>query len=638
MLRLKTTLVLSFCLLSPLYAADEKTDTIIVTAALTPLAVSEVGSAITVIDREEILRREARYVSDLLRSVPGFSVSHSGGIGAQTQVRVRGAEANHLLVLIDGVEANDPAGSDEFRFELLSTANIERIEIIRGPQSALWGSEALAGVVNIITRRDVRQSQLETFVETGSNQTLNAALSGAARVDDWSFDFGISRFDTDGTNVSRSGDEDDGSDLTTITAAARFQPENSLHVDVGVRRVDGSSDFDAVDFFVTGLPVDGDRLTESERTYGHVRLMSDPGATGLNHRGGVNWMGSRNDNYEDGNSAGTTKAEKLSVDYQLGIPLGEDVLSLRLDHENTDFSQSGPVLFGDPNQQQSLSLTGFAVEFLSRRVDRLTWSLGARFENNSDFDDALSAKLSTLYAVSDSTRLKLNIGTGRKAPTFTERFGFFPGQFIGNDALKPETSTAYDLGIEQDFLNNAVTMGVTVFYQDLKDEINGFVFDPATFLFTAANEESGSRRQGAESFVQWALDNGFQVRANYTYTDATQDMAGDIRVDELRRPRHQGSLSFNYQTPADKLSLSLVADYGGEQLDQFFPPFPEPSRIVSLDSHWIAELSLGYALTERTRVFARVSNLLGEDYEQVFGYRTPGRSAYLGFRASLGAR
>jgi vitamin B12 transporter len=238
--------------------ADEsessRIDQIIVSGARTPLTINQMGSAVTVITRDEIQRREARQVTELLRSVPGFSVSHTGVAGSQAQVRVRGAEANHILVLIDGVRANDPATGDEFRWEYLSTGNIERIEIVRGPQSSLWGSDAVAAVVHIITRSEQAASGINGYAEGGSFGTANAGLDGAFSGDRWTLSGGVESLATDGSNVSRTGSEKDDSDLTTANLSARFSAAEALSFNVGLRSTDAYSQFDPVDYFVTGLP------------------------------------------------------------------------------------------------------------------------------------------------------------------------------------------------------------------------------------------------------------------------------------------------------------------------------------------------------------------------------------------------
>ena len=273
---IKQSLLLSAGILlaaSPVHAQDNNEsglDQIIVTGARSPVTISQVCSATTVIGREEIERRQVRYVSDLLRAVPGFSVSHSGVIGSQTQVRVRGAEANHVLVLIDGVRANDPATGDEFRWEHLTTGNIERIEIVRGAQSSLWGSDAVAAVVHVITRGTGSAPALNAYAEGGSFSTINAGANGRTSGDRWSLNGGIEYLDTDGQNISRTGDEKDGSDNTTVSVAGSVDATDALSFTGGLRYTDAYSQFDPTDFFVTGLPTDGDVATASDNLYADV--------------------------------------------------------------------------------------------------------------------------------------------------------------------------------------------------------------------------------------------------------------------------------------------------------------------------------------------------------------------------------
>ena len=188
---------------------------VLVTARLQPITIGEIGSSVTIITSEEIEQKQVKYLSELLRDVPGFSVSQSGAAGSQTQVRVRGAEANQLLVLMDGVRANDPAASGEFQYQFALTSNIERIEIIRGPQSATWGSDAVAGVINIIRKKDVESQYLSGIIEAGSFDSINASVDGGYSGEIFRFTGGLSYLDTDGTNISRVGDEKDGAENTS---------------------------------------------------------------------------------------------------------------------------------------------------------------------------------------------------------------------------------------------------------------------------------------------------------------------------------------------------------------------------------------------------------------------------------------
>ena len=616
--------------------STKEIDTIIVTASRSPIAKVNLGSSTTVISREQIELRQARYVTDLLRAVPGFTVSHVGTTGSQTQVRVRGAEANHVLVVIDGVRANDPASGDDFRWELLSTNDIERIEIVRGPQSSLWGSDALAAVVQIITQSGRDSPGINAYAEVGSFNTVNGGLNGGTGGDTWSLAFGLERLDTDGTNNSRSGSEDDESDMTTASVSGQLRPSENLTLKLGLRAVDAYSQFDPVDFFVTGLPQDGDAATDSERYYLNAGATLSTLDGRLLHHVYARYLNTDNMNLADGVQNSSTASDRKTFTYQSDIQMGENLLSMAIEHERTRFEQRGEIGFGDPNQDQQMSVNSLIADYQGRSIDRLTWLLSARYDDNSDFDGAVSGRLSLAYHFSDTTIVRANLGTGRKAPTFIERFGFFPAQFVGNPNLKPEKSKSIDLGIDQLFFDNAFELQLAVYYQNLEDEINGFVFDPDTFLFTAENIDGDSIRKGVEAAATFNVTENLSFGGSYTYTDSTQNDGSGSDVRELRRPRHSGSLNTSFRFLDERAKLMVVADYGGTSTDIFFPPFPLPPEIVSLDSFWLLDLTASYDINRNTNIFVRALNLLDEKYEQVYGYRTPGRSAYVGIRVSFG--
>lgn len=621
----------SFVALPVLAASDDESlDQIIVTGSRTPVSINSVGSAVTVISRDDIERRQARYVSDLLRTVPGFSVSHSGVAGSQTQVRVRGAEANHVLVLIDGVRANDPATGDEFRWEFLTTANIERIEIVRGPQSALWGSDAVAGVVHIITRSAGSQSRVGGYVEAGSLNTFNSALNGSFGDESWSVSISAERLETDGGNISRSGSEDDNSDAATGSVSASFRASESLAFTFGARTVDSYSQYDNVDFFVTGLPTDSDVALETQQNYVQVGSTIGSSKSRVKQHVAARYFDSDNRNLANGVEDVTALSDRTTFAYQADISLGDDVLSLAVEREETTFEQRGPIGFGDPNQQQEMDVSSVIADYQAHVGDSVTWLLSARFDDNSLFDDAVTGRMSVTWNLNDATRLRGNVGTGRKNPTFIELFGYFPGQFSNNPGLKPELSTAFDLGIERQ-VSDALNVQLTLFKQDLENEINGFVFDPVTFLSTAENMPGTSNREGVEFAARLDLSEHVGLNASYTYIDSTSE-----NLREVRRPRHSGHIEFDYGFIDGRGRLALTAAYGGTRTDTFFPPWPNPPEVVTLDNHWLVDLTAQYRITEGTRLFARATNLLDADYEQVYGYNTPRRAAYAGVQVAFG--
>jgi vitamin B12 transporter len=613
----------------------EKLDQIIVSGSRTPLTINQLGSTVSVISRDEIERREARNVAELLRSVPGFAVSRTGVSGSQTQVRVRGAEANHILVMIDGVRANDPATGDEFRWEYLATGNIERIEIVRGPQSSLWGSDAVAAVVHIITRDGNSGKGVDGYVEGGSFNTTNAALNAAFGDNNWSVTGSIENHQTDGQNISRTGDEKDGAELTTAALSARIAANDVVTLRAGLRAIDAYSQFDPVDFFVTGLPVDGDVATDTTNLYANVGADISPTSGSVSHHLNVRYFESDNENLVDGIEDSSTASDRLTFTYQADFQIGDNKASLGLEQDKTSFEQRGAVGFGDPNQDQEIDATSIVGEYQGL-AQKLTWILSSRFDKNSDFDDALNGRLALSYPLAESTTLRGSVGSGQKNPTFIERYGFFTAGHVGNPDLKPERSISWEIGARREFAQGSAALDVAVFRQDLQDEINGFVFDPVTFLSTSENMNGKSKRSGAEVSLRWSATDTFDINAHYTYTDSTApDFAGkDSR--ELRRPRHSGGIGADFQTLDRRFSTTLTADFGGERTDIFFPPWPNPAEIVTLDSYWLVDLTAQFRATDSVTVFAKATNLLDENYEQVFGYRTLGRASYVGVRAAFG--
>jgi len=614
---------------SPTFAADEPLDQIIVTGSRAPLAVSASGNAITVIERDTIERRQARYVTDLLRQVPGFAVSQSGVPGSQTQVRVRGAEANHVLVLIDGARANDPATGDEFRWEFLTTANIERIEIVRGPHSAIWGSDALAGVINIITRSGTSTPSIDAYLETGSANTFDSGLNGSYSSSNWDAGFSIERVSTDGGNISRTGSEQDPSAVTTAAVNAAWQGLKRMDIKLAARRVDARSQYDNVDYFLTGLPTDSDVVLDTTQHYAQLLLVTADDDAQLRHRFAANYAGSDNQNRTAGIEDVSALSDRVMLGYQADVRIGRDILSVALEREETDFEQLGPVGFGDPNQAREMTVDSIILDYQGRIGDGVTWVAGARYDDNSVFDDSLTGRLSFAWQATDRTLLRLSGGTGRKNPTFIELYGYFPGQFVNNPGLEPEKSTAVEVGIEQ-HLGERFDLQLSLFRQDLEDEINGFVYDPVTFLATAENMTGKSRRDGVEVALRWQASDRFSAGATYTYVDST---ASDVR--EVRRPRHSGSVDLDYAFHDGRGHLAFAAAYGGTRTDTFFPPWPNPPETVTLSTHWLADLTLRYEVSAAVALFTRVSNLLDADYEHVYGYQTPGRTVYAGVSVTL---
>jgi len=613
-------------------------DDMLVTGGLQPISVNDVAGSVTIITRAEIEQRQVKYLSDLLRDVPGFAVSQAGGPGTQTQIRVRGAEANQLLVLIDGVRANDPASGDEFPYQYALTANIERIEIIRGPQSATWGSDAMAGVINIIRKKNVDSHYISGNLEAGSFNSLSAGVDGGYSGESFRVTGGLSYFESDGTNISRQGSEKDGASNTTANLDLEIDATDALILRFSGQAVDATSDYDAVDYFVTGLPVDADRVTESQQTYLTAEARYAPGQRPFSGSFMINRRDSDNDNYSDGLWNSSTAAETIEIRLRGGWEIGNGEIkkhriNFALERQNVDFSQRGlPSFFGDPNQDQSYTVNGYALEYVGKPLKDFSWTLSGRLDDYSDFDNAATWRLAGSYRLSPAVRLRSSIGTGSKAPTFTERYGFFEDVFIGNPNLKPESSQGWEIGIDTSWLENRNSLQLTWFNQDLQDEINGFVFDPETFLFTAKNRTSNSKRQGLEAVFDARLGQSWSVGASYTYTDATEKDASGRSVSEVRRPKHMASLVANYFFAEERGNLNVNVNYNGKQLDVFFSPVTFTLDRVVIPSFTVVDIAASWRLTESLDLTARVSNFMDEEYEEILGFVRPGRAVYAGLR------
>ena len=601
---------------------------ILVSGSLTPVSLLKSANAVTVIDRQTLKNRAAFTLSEIMRDVPGFSVSQVGVRGSQTQIRVRGSEANHLLVTIDGVEANDPSQSDEFSWGTMSAADIERIEIIRGPQSSIRGSDAVAGVVNIITRRADR-SGFGVHADVGSWSTRNTGFNAGYQRDGFNFRLGANHVKSDGANIARQGQEDDGYKNTTFNLTTGLKMSDQFNMSLAARQSDGTNQFDA-DADFDGIVEDQDRQSDFKNTT--LRLEGNYSSADGNWQHKVAISRAKNDNtaFADGVMGNRTASTKDQYQFIGNMILagGDQTLSLLAEREEEDWMQRGEISWGiyDPNQDRERDTDSLAIEYRTFLTETLTLAASGRYDDNSEFDSAKTYRVEAVYQLSDQTRLRSVFGTAVKNPTFTERYGFYTN-FIGNPDLVPEESQSWEIGIDQTLKGSDFTVSLTVFEADLTNEIDGFVYDPATFAYTSDNMTSDSERNGVEISAMGNITDSLGLTAAYTYTDSS-DPDG---TREVRRPRHTASANLAWQVRSN-LQLNTNIQFTGDQTDVYFPPFPEPSQVVVMDSHTLVNLTLNYQASKDLDLYLKVENALDEEYEEVFGYQTLGRGTTVGMR------
>jgi len=622
-----------------LSSTDAGGDTILVTASRSgdAVRVDQLGASVTVLDADALEQRQTRIVSDILRDVPGFAVSRTGAIGGFTQIRVRGSESNHVLVLIDGIKASDPF-QGEYDFGTLIADEDARIEVLRGQQSALFGSDAIGGVIQYVTLTGAEAPGIRLRAEGGSFGTVSGGARVAGVTGDLDYALSSSYYGTRGSPTARGGTRDVGSDNAGASAKLIWNPAGGdFHLTAVGRYSLTDADQNNSEFDTTsplfGYTIDSPGVHyRNQAFYGLVR--AELGL--LDGR----WTNALTGQFADTTRKGYTafgldsgdKGRRYKGSFESAIRFGTDGLKHRVtaavDVEREEFQNitPSPFVFQGWRHTDNVGLVG-QYELLAG--DAFSFGASIRRDLNDRFDDATTWRVQSSYTFPEGTRVRAAYGTGVKNPGYYELYGFSDGRYIGNPNLKPEKSKGWEVGIEQEFADGRATIGATWFDNRLEDEI--FTTFPAPdFIATPANRTSDSKQRGLELFVAARPIPQLRIDAAYTYLHAREDGAA-----EVRRPKHIGSINVTVLDPGGRFSTTLTARYNGRQDDvAFTDPSFLPVR-VSLQEYVLVNLSAEYRLTPSISLYGRVENLFDEKYEEIFSYVGQGRGAYAGVRVRL---
>ncbi|WP_341632512.1 TonB-dependent receptor plug domain-containing protein [Sphingomonas agri] len=603
------------------------TDQIVITASRALEAEAATPASVSIIDQQRIERLDEPLVAALLRLTPSAAIATSGPAGSLTEVRIRGAEANHSLLFVDGIKVNDPASGDAPRFELLNADLASRIEVVRGPQSALWGSEAIGGVIAVNGVDDAAGERAS--VEAGSFGFLrgtasaalvssNAAVAGAV---------GFQRA-TGIDSFNGHGDKDGYRNLSGRLRAS-WRPAPKVEIGASGLALTGRTEFDGFDPVTFAHT---DTLDSSRNRLGAARIWVDIGAENSPWRGQLagSILGSSNRNFLAEVEQNRTRGERRNVSAQLERRFATGAVNHRLvaaaDLERETFHARDTIYGGLSNQDRSRRHEALTFEWRAE-ARKVTADVAVRRDMFNRFKDATSLRASLLAEVGSGFSLAGSYGEGIAQPTFFDLYGFFPNNFAGNPTLKPESSRGFELSLR--YRKGPVEAAVTAYRQRLHDEIID-VFDGATGLFSTANSTKISHRSGLEAGLGWQVGQQLRLSVNYAYLRATQpDDAALTQVHELRRPKHSGSVAFDGKSGSFTYGGSVA--YVGSHLDQR-DTFPFDR--VTLGSYWLAGARLAYAIRPGIEVFGRISNALGQHYQDVFGYRTEPRAVYAGLKFS----
>jgi vitamin B12 transporter len=611
-------------IVSPLFLnafvrAEETLPEITVYATRTPTAASQLGSTVDVITRQQIETTGLTKASDLLKQVTGVDVAINGSRGSLASVRMRGTEANHVLVLIDGIEVNDYATSGVFfDFSNLSANSIERIEVLKGPQSGLYGSDAFGGVINIITRRTTYGQRLSINAEAGSLGTENLSVHAGFANDIAGVDLIGVYEQTGGDNIARTGSEDDGARYLSGTLKGFIHLGEFHTLRMVARAKDKDTQSDGQDF-ITGLVTDNFDTGQSSE----VALAATLESRFFDERFLSSLYAEISQTSLSFSSAFGTfpyEGEHIKLSWKGDVIL--PAISSDWSHDFSlfaDWEDNSTLGFAGPTATQDQSSKGLGFEYRLSGYERLFITAGARQDFNDQFENATTWRLTGAFLIPESgTRLHASAATGIKNPSPFELYGFF-ANFVGNPNLRPEEILGFDAGLEQNLWDGRIVLDITGYHNRIDDLITGSGN-------TAINVSGTSKITGVESSLRVTPLPFVSFTGFYTWQLA--ENAQNVAL--IRRPKHKGGVTAELSLLEKRLKIFARAVYTGPATDQNFP-----LGLVRLDDYWRADAKISYALSDTTEIYVRGENIFDAEIEDVFSYRNPGTEIYAGMTIKL---
>ncbi len=627
-------------------------DQVVVSVTQTETTSAKIGgNSVTVITAKEIEEKNAHTVLELLKTVPGLFITSNGGMGTNASVFIRGADSKNTLVMLDGIVLNDPSSAN--RSADLSDINpdqVERIEVVRGAMSVMYGSNATAGVVNIITKKGGKDPEVTASVEGGSYGTWKTGGHASGAMNKFTYAVsgsylsrdGFSIADKDNPRIPQNGntDEKDGYDNLTLSGNLGFEFNDDFILSSSLRYVDSQVDLDDYEGGYTGDNItsiwvpdpvtgawvntlvpnpDGPTYKRSESE----RLMGQVGINNRFARGRVesilSYKFTRSDiqSYDNDNLPW--------YDYQGGTD--EFSWQGNIDFENHVLS-FGTGYFNEAMESFSSGVADIDTHTLSYWLqdqlfvgENLVLIAGARLDDHQSFGRKTTFRIAPAYEIpSTHTRFKASFGTGFRSPSLYELYSVY-----GNPDLAPEKSQGWDLGVEQGFLDDQLTLGVTYWEMDFENRID---YD---MLISKYNQlEGDTETRGVEISAAWTPVKDLFFNLNYTYTH-TRDPEGNRLV---RRPRNQVGLTASYRF-LEKWQVGMDARWVDERAASPYAKDKDGLPANTLDDYSVVNLSGSCDISDRFQIFARVDNLFDKYYEDAFSYATPGLSGYIGLKWRL---
>jgi vitamin B12 transporter len=615
-----TFVPLCACIAAPSEEIDLQA--IVVTATRIPTPAVQVASSVTIVTAEEIAARQIRTLPDLLKEVPGLNVVQSGGPGGQTSVFMRGTNSNHTKVLIDGIDVSDPSSPNaSFDFGQLLTQDLQKVEVLRGPQSGLYGSDAIGGVINVITKSGSGPPQVSASLEGGSFDTFNQTGHLSGSLEQFHYAATVDHFHSGATPVTPldylpPGQQRIDDAYDNLTASTKLGFDVTEHFDLGLvaRYTDSHLHFTGDNFANFPSTPDTSQSESTSRQYytrATAHLVSFDGA--LEQTLGAAYGNIKSRDFSPDGPPTDNFGARVKFDWQGIVALAKDQ-KLVVGAEHQRDSITVPI-------SASTDINSGYAELQSSFSERLFDTLALRYDDNDRFGSKVTYRFAPAFLIKETgTKLKGSVGTGFKAPTLSEMFQSFPDfGFFANPNLRPETSLGWDIGVEQS-LGNALLFGVTYFHNNIKNLIDA----NATTNLNIGRAVT----DGVESFVAYRPMQGLTFRLDHTYTQATDEIT---QLELLRRPKNKESLNANWQA-TDRLSLNAtvlsVSSWVDTNRDGSIQRLNAPGY-TTVDLAAIYDLSSHWALT------GRVTNLLNRHYQNPDAFDQPTLGAFAGVKAKF---
>lgn len=604
-------------------AAANTISDVVVTATLDDSGARRdlIGGSVSVLTPDDLDQRGVRLVADGLRDVPGVAVNRAGCLGCVTQVRLRGAEADHTLVLVDGVDVADPV-ERAVDFATLLVEDGARIEILRGQQSALYGPEAIGGVIQYFTPDGRSAPGVHIRAEYGEWNTLDgvAQFGGAKGPVDYILTVG--GYHSDGTPDTRTGSRDLGYWNYTASGKLHWAISDNVKLTAIVRSGSNRTDFNsATDNFGALLDSAPDH-SSNRNLVGRLELQTVGFDGHWTNSFALDGAKASSESISFG-SGFHEEGDRTKGTWVTAYSFGDEHLSQKLTGSLSYQQETFQQTF-DP-ERHKLDTTGVVGMYDLVLDQKTALGLAVRNDSNTLFENFTSYRVQATHAFDGGTRIRAAAGTGIQYPTQFDLFGF-SGLFKANPDLKPEKSEGWEVGVEQSLMDKRLLMGVTYFQDRLTDKITSTGFP----VSQAINLPGAAHQRGVEAFLDARLAHGFSLDLAYTYLDSKD---GTPPTQTIRRAPNIGSANLNWSSDHDVVRVNLNVRYNGEQRDNAFP-LVAPFQVAEvLPSFTLVGLNVDWKLNDTLTVYAHADNLFDERYEEVWSYVSPGRQVVGGVKA-----